>query len=104
MDGKVLAASVTLDAKEPIVPQGVLDAAKSQGENRVTWQLKPGIRQALVAVSYNNGVVVSGKSLKEPEKLINTIGIDSLIGWAATMLVSFAAVFAIHRSKLFAKL
>ncbi|MCX6702995.1 MAG: hypothetical protein NTW60_03990 [Candidatus Wolfebacteria bacterium] len=104
LDGKVAASSASFDGQSPNVPQGILAEAKLKGEDRVTWQPRAGIRQALVAVSYNNGVVVSGKSLKEPEKLIGLIGRDSLIGWAATMLVSFAAVFAIHRSKLFAKL
>lgn len=102
-DGKVLASSAVFNGQDPVMPAGILAMAKSKGEDRVTWQPKAGIRQALVAVSYNNGVVVSGKSLKEPEKLINTIGVDVLIGWFVTMLISFLSVFAIHRRKLSAK-
>lgn len=75
-----------------------MDHARTSGDNRVTWQLRPGIRQALVAVGVGNGrsdVIVAGRSLLETERLISTISYDVgilwLVGLFGTFLVTLLA-------------
>src|SRR5574342_326348 len=53
--GKVTATSVQLDGSTPTLPDGVLDATRQLGENRITWQPREGVRIASVIVSYSGG-------------------------------------------------
>ncbi len=86
-----MATSGLLHGQTPTLPAGVLDAAKAQIENRVTWQPEPGVRIALVVVSYagaNPGFVVAGRSLREIEKRIDLLGLIVGAAWLATMSAS----------------
>src|SRR5581483_1399921 len=42
--GSALASSGTLDGKPPILPEGVFGYVAHHGEDRFTWQPRPGIR------------------------------------------------------------
>src|SRR5262249_26464452 len=42
--GGVLASSAELDGAVPTPPAGVLDATRARGQDRVTWQPRPGVR------------------------------------------------------------
>jgi hypothetical protein len=66
--GHVLATSGTLDGQPPAPPGGVLDAARTTGRDVVTWQPRPGVRVALVAVPWRDGVVLAGRSLRLVEQ------------------------------------
>jgi hypothetical protein len=82
---KVLVSSATLDGATPVIPQGIFDNVEGSGQDRVTWQPQPGIREAIVVDAYStrdsNGYVVAGTSLKESEAITDKIGRDIFIGW-----------------------
>jgi len=68
LSGRPLASSGLLNGSLPDYPVGALQAARQNGENRVTWQPNPGVRIASVVVPYQDGYVVAGRSLREVEK------------------------------------
>ena len=78
---KVLVSSATLDGAIPVIPQGIFDYVAKSGQDRVTWQPMPGIREALVIDKYSAGYVVAGTSLKESEAVTDKVGRDIFIGW-----------------------
>ncbi len=87
-NGKELASNAELNGTSPKVPSGVLNYAKLNGENRVTWQPADGVRIASVIKSFNgnqSGFVVVGRSLREVEKRIDQLGFFALITWLAGM-------------------
>ena len=87
--GKVLTASVQLDGGVPQVPAGVLDSAKAKGENRLTWQPRPGVRSAIVVSHFSgtpqSGYVLVGRSLREVEVRVQQLELLVLIGWLVTL-------------------
>jgi len=89
--GKVLASSATLHGSIPTYPVGVLEYARQNGQNRVTWQPEAGVRMATVAVPYNSGFVMAGRSLTEVEKResqVESLSGLALLGiWVATLIV-----------------
>jgi hypothetical protein len=86
----VLASGATIGAEPPPLPSGVLDAAASTGENHVSWQPRPGVREAVVALPWgdgrSSGVVVAGASLQPSESRSHTLLGVAALGWL--MLVS----------------
>ncbi len=96
-DGTSITTSAILDGT-PLLspPHGVLQAAQSQGENRITWQPRPGIRQAIV-VRYIPGpspvYVLAGQSLREVEKHQKSLLNQVLAAWIIAMVGSFALMF-----------
>jgi hypothetical protein len=92
--GTPLASSATLNGAIPRIPQGVLNAAKKTGENRVTWQPESWLRIAAVAVPVAKGdrVVVAGRSLAEVEKRIAALSQIALVGWVFTLIATFVTV------------
>ncbi len=67
--GKVLASSVNLHGVTPVLPGGILAAAR-ESEWRETWQPEIGVRSAVVALRFggaNPGFVLAGRSLREVE-------------------------------------
>ena len=97
--GNILASSVELDGKVPVLPSGVLAQAREQ-EVRVTWQPRSGVRSAAVVVRYvgdKPGFVLAGRSLREVEKLEDVILRDVFMGWAVTMVVTLVAFFLFRR-------
>lgn len=68
--GEPLKSSALLDGKMPQVPAGVLDFVRRQGEERVTWQPRSGVRMAMVLLRLDTdsgGFIAAGRSLKEVE-------------------------------------
>lgn len=90
-DGNEIASSVQLDGQTPALPDGVLDAARDLGENRVTWQPRNGVRIAAVIVSYKDGFVLAGRNLREVEiresQLTTFAGITWILALVATLVV-----------------
>lgn len=80
-NGMTVKSMVVLDGKTPTIPKGVFDYATREGENRVTWQPKEGVRQAIVVLPYKDGYLVAGRSLREPEARIHQIGMHVFFGW-----------------------
>lgn len=93
-DKKQIAASSDLNGKAPSIPEGVLDFAKSHGENRITWQPENGLRYAIVVKYFNDkseGFVVVGKSLKESEKKQSALLLESVATWTVLQVVTLVA-------------
>jgi hypothetical protein len=93
--GKPIASSALLHGQLPLVPIGVFDYVRQNGEERVTWQPEPGVRQAAVVVSYTGaqpGFVMAARSLREAEiredSSLKLIG----LGWAVTLVAILVAV------------
>lgn len=90
----LIATSGLMGSTMPSYPSEVLGYVNQKGEDRVTWQPQQGLRFASVAIKYNGGYVVAACSLKEPEKLIDTVGRLVLVSWIACAVLS-AIIFAI---------
>lgn len=92
--GKVLASSGLLHSKIPDIPKGVLESARTNTQNRVTWQPESGVRSAIV-VTHNNksqaGFVVAGRSLRESENRQNQLLKLAALGWLLAIITTFWA-------------
>lgn len=98
-NNKVLVSSGTLNGAPPVIPQGTFDYVAKSGQDRVTWQPEPGIREAIVVDSYSvggsGGYVIAGTSLKESEAITDKVGRDIFIGWIvinAFAIVSYSII------------
>jgi hypothetical protein len=97
-DGKPVAGSGLLDGKLAQPPAGVFKSAQDGGPHgdRVTWQPRQGIREAIVVHTVKSGpggFVVAGRSLHEAEAQIDTLGMLAAAAWLATMAASLFAVW-----------
>ena len=95
--GKLVTSTARLHGATPGLPPGVLEYARSHGENRVTWQPEPGVRIALVVEHYGGvapGFVAAGRSLRETERRDGQMMLLGLAAWLATLSASWAAVAA----------
>jgi hypothetical protein len=92
--GAVLSTTARLDGATPVVPRGVLAEARRHGIDRVTWQPRSGVREAVIALPWKSaaeqGVVVVGVSLRPAEDRQDQLLILALVGWLAAVLGSFA--------------
>ncbi len=85
------ASTGLLHGSIPTLPAGVFETAQERGTYAVTWQPEPGVRQAVViAAAGEKGFAVSGRNMRAVEGRIDAMGLMVLIGWAATMVLSFA--------------
>lgn len=88
--GNVLAGNGQLNGGLPTPPKGVLDVARSLGQNRITWQPMPGVRSAIV-VKHVSGdhpaFVLAGRSLREVEVRENALFMETMIGLIAALIV-----------------
>jgi hypothetical protein len=87
--GNVLATDGQLDGHDPVPPQGVLDAARADPPNRVTWEPRTGMRVATVTVPWHGGTVMSGRSLREVERQEDNLLLLAGAAWLV-MLASLA--------------
>lgn len=86
-------SSAVLDGETPELPKGVLDFAMENGQNRVTWEPKAGIRIASVITKYDGGYVLAGRSLREVEYRKNMISIKVIEAGIVALLVTFLGVW-----------
>jgi ABC-type multidrug transport system fused ATPase/permease subunit len=96
----LLATSGMMGNNKPSYPRGVLDYVDQKGKDRVTWQPKTGLRFATVAIKFDNGYIVAGRSLQETEKLIGRIGELVLMAWVAFFvcsIIAFVIVYSVVR-------
>jgi sensor histidine kinase regulating citrate/malate metabolism len=102
-DQKPIRSSGYLDGKMPELPAGVLDFAKAQGEDEVTWQPRNGVRIAMVIISSNSspvGFVAAGRSLQDVEVREQNLIIMVFLGWIICMgLVLLHAVVQFYRAR-----
>jgi hypothetical protein len=86
----VSASSGLLHGQNPVLPAGVLDYVKKNGEDRITWQPEPGVRIAAVVerVESTGGFVLAGRSLREVEKRENQTVQITAVFWLVTLAAS----------------
>lgn len=94
--GKPLLAAGTLDGTAAVPPPGVFQYTLRTGEDRVTWQPRPGVRIAAVVERYQgktgSGFVVAGRNMREVESRITQLSAQVAAAWLVTMLATLAAV------------
>lgn len=100
-DGAVIASNAVLYGQVPSLPHGVFDWVKRNGEDRISWQPRPGVRSALVVVPVNStggGFVASGRSLREVEKR-EAFALQAAAGvWAVLVVGVFLSIFLYQRT------
>jgi len=110
--GMPLESSGVLDGAPPQMPPGVFeDTAKGlplivghhltsdipAGENRLSWQPRPDVRQAIVIVQIpgSKGFVVAGRNMREVENREGDLSTTVLLAWlvllAATLITKVLA-------------
>jgi hypothetical protein len=94
-NGTPLAGDVQLQGRLPDLPAGVFEAVRQHGEDRITWQPQPGVRNAAVMVAFSGkqpGYMLAGRSLREVEKradqLLLLVGAAWLVAIAATFILT----------------
>lgn len=96
-EGNPIAGNGYIGEKLLVVPEGVFEAAKTTGENRVTLEPKPGIRIAAVVVPFvgreANGYALSGRNIREVEARENNLYTTVLYAWFAALILLFIACY-----------
>jgi len=89
-NGKQVASNGYIGAKSPLVPAGVLDKARAEGEYAVSWQPSQTVRMAAV-VEYTGGrqgsYVLVARSLGEVEKRVAALVKMVFICWLLCMCI-----------------
>jgi hypothetical protein len=88
--GEAIYATGMLDGKMPQLPKGVLDFAKKNKEDVLTWQPQKGVRMAMVVEAVTNsnvGFVAVGRSLKEVEGRESNLVTMVFIAWLSCLVV-----------------
>lgn len=94
--GQIMSSTARLDGKVRGVPMGVLDHAKRQGQNKVTWMPQPGLRFATVTTAFSgarNGTVLVGRSLRLIEARQRQIESYVLMGCLLALSSSFGLMW-----------
>lgn len=89
--GVPITGSGNLDGQLPILPEGVLDFAKNNGKDKITWQPRPGVRSAIVVARYrgeNPGYVMVGRSLREVEIRTSQLQLITILAWLAGLFAT----------------
>ena len=97
-----IGASVGLDGKIPSLPAGVADYASLHGQDRFTWQPKPGVRVAAVVEHFAGpvpGFVLVGRSLKEIELRENNLTLMCAAAAAIALVLVFLMMWFACPSK-----
>jgi hypothetical protein len=85
----VLASSATLDSQNPLPPKGVFAYTKAHGNDLFTWQPAAKVRLATYVLSYgsapNDGFIITGQSLSQFEKRVDTYTQLALAAWLAVL-------------------
>lgn len=103
-NGILIASSALLNRKPPVFPASDLQTARSDGQDLFTWEPEPGLRYAVVAISYSgseqSGYVVVGRSLSETTQRLNTLAVFVFIGWFLTLFIDFVLIVFLKRITL----
>ena len=90
--GQPIAGSGILNGQPLMPPPGVFDYAKSHGEDRITWQPQPYVRQAAVIMHYagaqTTGFVMAGRSLREVEIRENQLEFEVGAAWIFGLFIT----------------
>jgi hypothetical protein len=89
-NGRPISSSAVLDGRTPVPPAGVFSYTQTHGEERVSWQPRPGVRIAAVVVPFGGdhpGFVLAGRSLSEVEASTQKLLMGTFVGWLALMFI-----------------
>ncbi|KKP56005.1 MAG: hypothetical protein UR49_C0022G0010 [candidate division WS6 bacterium GW2011_GWF2_33_92] len=98
-DNNKISSNANIHGQEPMIPVGVLEYAKENGQNKVTWQPETGVRIATVVNKYNNGTVLVGRSLREIEDRVEYIGILIGLSYGLGLLSTFTWLYIIEKKR-----
>jgi hypothetical protein len=77
--------SIGNDVRPP--DDGVLETARTQGADRVTWQPIPGVRIASVSVAAKDGrVVLAGRNMSAVEARIDNLTLITALAWGISLV------------------
>ena len=101
-DRRPVAGDGLLGGSLPTPPQGLFLAASANGQDRVTWQPRPGVRIAAVVVPIagGRGWVLSGRSLAEAERRIDQLRAIAVSAWAIALLGAFVVIALLARQSI----
>lgn len=85
--GDPIAGTGYLGGQLARIPVGVVRSALAAGVDRVTWQPRPGLRFATVALRDGDRVVMAAQSLKPVEDRIDRLGLMVVVGWIAAVFL-----------------
>jgi hypothetical protein len=83
-NGDPIQSTGFLNGKMPLLPKGVFEHAKANGENWVTWQPQHNVRMAMGIVYVNAAPIAFlavGRSLREVEERVSRLTNMVFIGW-----------------------
>ena len=98
-NGTLLASSAQLDGRAVIPPPGVFAYVHDHGEDVISWQPAAGVRSAIVVDSFRGGYVVAGRSLTGTEQAESALGLWSVLGWAAAVLLVGGVSLIVQRAR-----
>ncbi len=84
--GKAVGGSGYLDKKLAVAPKSMLQHAKTNRNNIVTWQPKTGVRIASVTIAAKDYYVLGGQSLKPTEDHATQLLKLTAIGYGASLV------------------
>ena len=93
--GKVIASSGLLGGQVPLPPSGVLDFARNNADDRITWQPASTTRIAAVVRHYSGkttGFIVTGRSLREIEVREGQLTLMIAAAWVGLLVLTLIAV------------
>jgi hypothetical protein len=97
MHDAVAGGNGVLEGKTPLPPTGVLDTARSEGRNRLTWQPAKDVRIASVSVATKDGrVVLAGRSLRQTEQHVDDLTAMAFVAWVVTLAGALIAVVLVE--------
>jgi hypothetical protein len=88
----ILASSGHLGSRTPRLPAGVLTWVAAHGQDRITWQPEPGLREAAVIKPYRGphpGFVLAAQSLQRISAQQRTLTWSIAVIWLAAVAISF---------------
>lgn len=101
--GSPVASSAQIDGRTPLPPAGVLEYTREHSPHTVTWQPNSSLRLAAVVTRYTSsasaGFVVAGRSLRETDAQIKSLGQKILIGWGVTVVGTLVGALVLNRFK-----
>ena len=101
--GNLISSNAHLGQSPLSLPSGIFDYVRQNGEDRITWQPRPGLRFATVINHFSSndqsGFVMSGRSLREVEDRINQLTLQAGFGWLITLIAAYLLLFFFSKKK-----
>jgi hypothetical protein len=91
----ILASSGRLNGQLPVLPASVLAWVDRHGQDRITWQPQPGLREAAVIEPYRGtrqGIVLAAQSLRDISSRQLILAWSIACTWLAALAVAIVAV------------